>query len=133
MADPAEKELLARLEEISRPRLAKCEPPDPSTRRAECEERAAFLYRAAMRVLGPEWSVRRTAEQIERSPRMHLDYASGARSIPVDVTLMLPDEWQSAFVVEWIRGLPRHERVAIARAILTDLETLPESDEARVA
>lgn len=130
MSDPA-KSLRDRLDELSRPRLKKCEPYDPSSRRGDCEERAAQCYRAAVREMGVEWSVRKAAHDIERSVRMHLDYQSGSRSIPVDVVALLPERAQVAFLAEYIGEMGREARLALARACLDEI---PEGEEpARVA
>lgn len=132
MADPAKSvsQLAAEIEAKSRPRLAKCDPSEP--RRSQCEERAAACYRAATKAMGHEWSVRRAAHDIERSVRMHLDYQSGSRSIPVDVVALLPEPAQVAFLSEYVRGLSRAARLDIAKACIAEL---PEEGEetARVA
>lgn len=122
-------DLLAEIALKSAPRLAKCEPSE--SRRQQCEERAAAAYRSAIAAMpGSTWSVRKFASAIERSPRMHLDYSSGARSIPVDVVLLLPNPARVRFLSHIGHGLTRDERLDLARALLDDL---PESDDTETA
>lgn len=141
MSDPA-KSQRACVPEASRPRLAKCIDPraeassapfhPEESRRAASEERAAGCYRAAVKAMGREWSVRRAAHDIERSVRMHLDYQSGGRSIPLDVTMLVPEQpAQVAFLIEYARGMTRGGRAEL-RARLDELSDEDEQP-ARVA
>lgn len=131
MADDARAKVLDELALKSAPRLAKCSP-EPS-RRAECEERAAAAYRAAWAAVpAEERSLRKCADAIERSHRMHIDYGTGARSIPVDVVLLLPSAARVRFIAELGRSLPRDERTKLLGALLTELNDEDE-DTARCA
>lgn len=116
-----------------RDRLAKCRAQHRlDSRRPECEDRAASWYRLGIAEMPREtWSVRKFAGEIERSPRMHLDYGTGARSIPLDAALMLPEPAQARMVSEWGKTLTRERRLQIARELLKAADE--PVDEARVA
>lgn len=121
MADDAPAKPLVEPELQSSPRLAKCAPSEPpASRRAECEERAAAAYRAAWDAVPAEQrSLRKCASWIERDKRMHMDYGSGARSIPVDVVLLLPSLARIRFIAELCRGLRRDERSQLIGELVT--------------
>ena len=93
--------LLDELDEKSRPRLAKCDPP---SLREKSEGRAAQAFRAG--IVAAELSQRETARRLHIDERMVRDYLSGARALPAWVPLALPRDGQVAYLRALTEDVP---------------------------
>jgi hypothetical protein len=76
----------------------------PSSVREQCEDRAAALWRAGLEA--SRMSNRQVADRVKRCERMVRDYATGARSVPLDAVLMMPRDAQLAIVRVLLQSLP---------------------------
>lgn len=99
MSDPA-KSLRDRLDELSRPRLAKCLP----SRRERGEERAAECFGGALHACG--LSQRAAARWLLVDERIVRDWIHGARALPAWAVLALPRDGQIAFLQLAANDLP---------------------------
>lgn len=103
MSDPA-KSLRDRLDELSRPRLAKCPPP---SRRERGESRAAQCFGGALEACG--LSQRAAARWLSCDERLVRDWLHGARALPAWAMHALPREGQIAYLTLALQSLPDND------------------------
>lgn len=108
MSDPA-KVLRDRLDELSRPRVAKCS--SPSLEEVS-QNRAAAAFRAGVEASGQ--SQRAIARRFKRDERTLRDWQDGSRVVPAWAFCALPREGQLAALTELANDVPAFDEPAEA-------------------
>lgn len=106
MADPA-KSLREKLDELSRPRMAKC--PAPSLEELS-QNRAAAAFHAGVEASG--MSQRALARRLRRDERTLRDWGDGSRVVPVWALCALPRDGQVAALNVLANDVPAYDESA---------------------